>query len=186
MIRINLVPVKVSKKEIEIRKQAILAGLVVLAALGTVYSLHNSITTKIDQVVKNTADTEAKLKQLDSTVKKIEEFKKQKAELEKKLDVINTLIKSRAGPVRVMAELAVSMPDKLWINDFNMSSASLELKGIADAESTVVDFAQRIKEQKHLGDVTIKELQGGKQNSPQGTLREYVEFTISCGVKLSG
>lgn len=185
MIRINLVPVKVTRKQLQLRQQIIMAVAVLLAAVGTVWYMSNSINSQIAEVEQNTKDAQAKLRQLDSTVKKIENFKKQKAELQEKLDVIDNLVKGRTGPVRLMAEIAVSKPLKLWLNNMKLGSSSLELTGIADAESTVIDFAQKLKNQEHISNVRIKELTGHEDSPPQGTLRGYVEFSLVTAVKLS-
>ena len=185
MIRINLVPVKVTKKQLQLRQQIIMAVAVLLLSVVTVGWMSNSINSQIAKVEQNTADTQAKLKQLDSTVKKIESFKQQKAQLQEKLDVIQRLVKDRTGPVRLMAEIAVSKPTKLWLNDLKLTDAALEMRGIADAESTVIDFAQKLKNQEHISNVRIKELSGNEGAPPQGTLRGYVEFSLVTSVKLS-
>lgn len=186
MIRINLVPQKVTKKQLQLRQQIIMAAAVLLLAVGTVVTMSSSINGRIARVEHETAETKKKLQELDSTVKKIESFKKQKAELQEKLDVIRKLVKDRSGPVRLMAEIAVSRPIKLWINELTLTSSSLELKGIADAESTVIDFAQKLKNQEHISNVQIRELTGSEGKPPQGDLRGYVVFSLSTTVKLSG
>ena len=79
MIRINLVPQRVTKKQLQVRQLAIVAGGVLLVTLGTVIAMSSHINGKIEQVERNTKETQEKLRALDSTVKKIETFKKQKA-----------------------------------------------------------------------------------------------------------
>jgi len=186
MIRINLIPVRVTKKELAIRNQAVVAGIVLVTALGSIGFLHVNITGQISATEKNITETQRKLKELETTVKKIEQFKAQKADLEKKLDIIAKLVAGRSGPVSLMLELSLSSPEKLWINKLSIKGSSMELAGIADTEKTIIDFSQNLKQQKHISDVQLQELQGGKKNSPQGTLIEFVEFKLLVGVRNAG
>lgn len=186
MIRINLIPVRVTKKELAIRNQAAVAGFVLLLAIGSVGYLQIDISGKISEMEGNITDTQNKLKQLETTVKKIEQFKAQKADLEKKLDVIAKLVAGRSGPIFLMLELSLSSPEKLWLNKLAIKGSNMELVGIADTEKTVIDFSQNLKQQKHISDVQLQELQGGKKNAPQGTLLEFVEFKLLAGIRSGG
>lgn len=185
MIRINLVPQRVTKKQLQLRQMAIAGGVVVVLTLGTIIGMSSHIGGKINKVEEDTKTAQASLKQLDSTVKKIEEFKKQKEELKKKLDVINELIENRSGPVRLMAELAASTPQRLWLNRVELKGGQLLLQGIADVESTVIDFTQRLKKQEHISDVEIKSLTGKEGTPPQGTLRGYILFDLVTTIRMS-
>ena len=71
-------------------------------------------------------------------------------------------------------------------NKLSIKGSSMELAGIADTEKTIIDFSQNLKQQKHISDVQLQELQGGKKNSPQGTLIEFVEFKLLVGVRNAG
>lgn len=184
MIRINLLPVRVTKKQLQIRQQLALAVVVLVAAIGTVVYLDMKIESEISRYEQLTKDAERKLKQLDEQLKRIEDFKTQKAQLQEQLEVINKLIDDRKGPVRVMTELAASVPEKLWLNKMNIQAGKLSLEGVADAESTVIDFVQRLKEQKHVSNIEIQTFTAGKGEGA-GSLREYVSFKLSGTVRLT-
>ena len=53
--------------------------------------------------------------QFKPQLEQVAAFRKKKAKLEKKIDVIDELDHARSGPVRVMSELAMRTPERLWL-----------------------------------------------------------------------
>ena len=110
MIRINLLPIKKSRRAEALRTELTLAGIgllavVVLAALIQVFMLarQNEAEAENGRLTK-------KIEEMQAVVTRVEEIEALKVDLQKKLQVIKELKANKSGPVRLLDELAQATP----------------------------------------------------------------------------
>ena len=172
MIQINLLPVRAGKKAERGRQQLALIGLVlVLAGLGN-WLWYNKVTNDLETVKGQITRTQGEITELEKKIGEVKSVKQDLKVLKEKLDILETLKKGRSGPVKLMDELAMLIPSKVWILEFAEGGGELQLKGEAIAYDDLSNFAKKLKTSKHFRDIVIRRASQGASGT--------VQWEISC------
>ena len=159
MIRINLLPVKATRKKQRLQGQLIIAtvtllGTLVLCALAYL-QLHSWVETAREDV----GAKQQEIARLNKIIGEVNEYKKRQEALRAKLDILEKLEKSRRGPVLVLDELYKAMPDKVWLESFKETGGKANLAGISVNEETVALFMRNLEASEQFSNVTLKVMQ---------------------------
>ncbi len=157
MIRINLLPVKKTRKQLGIKQELLLSGLILLLVvilLGLVWSWQGH---KVERLTLEKSRKEQELKRLKKVVAEVERFKKDKAVYEQKIKIIKELENRQNGPVHVLDELSLNLPDQLWFNSLSLQGDLLTLAGSAFANIAIVNFINRLKSSSFFQGVQLLE-----------------------------
>jgi len=178
MVRINLLPVRVSKKK-EAGKQQLVLFVVLLAAgvLGN-YFFHARRAAELDVVEKRVAKTRTDIAQLDKIIGEVKTIRTQQQQLQEKLDILDKLKQGRTGPVRMLDELASITPRRLWIKKMEEKAGKVTFQGGATSVEDVSQFMGALKTSKYFADVELKKTDAKVEKD----LRT-VEFTILATAK---
>ncbi|MBT1076593.1 PilN domain-containing protein [Geobacter grbiciae] len=178
MVKINLLPVRTSKKKETARQQLAILGvsaaLVLVAGLG----LYVYAQAKIKATKEEISKAENDLQQLKVKIGELENIKKLKDEVTKKLDVLAQLRKGKTGPVRRLATLSDATPDKLWITKYAESGAGVSIGGIALDEDLIATFMRNLQRSE---DFTNVELVVSEQTEVGGVKAK--RFELTCALK---
>ena len=167
MIQINLLPVRAGKKLERGRQQLIAAAVVLLlAGLGN-WLWYSKTTGDLDTVNAQISRTNAEIADLEKKIGEVKSVKQDLKVLKEKLDILETLKRGRSGPVKLMDELAMVIPAKVWITDFAEASGDLSLKGEAIAYDDLSNFAKKLKGSRHFHDIVIKRASQGATGTVQ-------------------
>lgn len=155
MVTINLLPVKA-----ELRLNAIIQHVIVFAVcvgvivvgLGILQGTMKREKTSIESDIQT---TQVQITELKVKAEEIEKVKKRRVELEKKLQVINDLSIQKTGPVEVLDELSMLIPEKAWISSFTNTGEKVVLDGTAVDNTIIAEFMKRLQGSKHYTDVEL-------------------------------
>jgi type IV pilus assembly protein PilN len=145
MIRINLLPVRASKKKETIRQQISILILSVVGILVLGLSLYGVLLTKISAAKTQVENAENELKQLKSKIGTINNIKKLQDDVKKKLDVLNQLRRGKTGPAARLAALSDSVPEKLWLTRYAETGQSVAVSGFALSEDLIAVFMKNLQ-----------------------------------------
>jgi len=156
MIKVNLFPFRAARIKENIRRQVTIYLLslifLILASSYFYLDLNNKVNTLREE-------RDVKQKKLDSfkdTNIKIAALKKTIADVEAKLETIKRLEKGKTGPVRLLDDIATSVPeDKLWLTTLKEQKGTLILNGTAMDNETVADFMDRLQNTKSINSVQL-------------------------------
>ncbi len=181
MIRINLLPVRVSKKKTLGKQQLILFALVI--ALGFVLnfvwasSRAGELATRLAKV-KSLKD---EIAQLDRIIGEVKNIKDQQAALREKLDILQQLKANRSGPVRVLDALASLTPKRLWLTKLEEKGGNVTYTGNAATIDDVSEFMTALKQDPHFGGVELSKTSAANEKG-----YDCVAFTITASLSYSG
>lgn len=178
MVRINLLPVRSSKKKETARQQLAILGVSALLVLVAGLGLYVYAQAKIKATKEEIARAESDLKQLKGKIGELENIKKLKDEVTKKLDVLSQLRKGKTGPVRRLATLSDSTPEKLWITKYAESGERVTIGGIALDEDLIATFMRNLQGSE---DFTNVELVVSEQTDVGGVKAK--RFELTCALK---
>ncbi len=175
MVKINLLPIKS-----ELRRKALIEHIVLLVLCITLvfilsWFVQASVNHQREMLQQEIAQTKLEIKKLTVEAGEIEKFKKQKQELERKLDIIQDLNTKKSGPVEVLDQLSLIIPEKSWVTSLKNTGNSLSLEGVAVDNPTIATFMKKLQASAYFDNVVLVLAQ------KQG---EYHKFTITCTIKL--
>jgi len=185
MIRINLLPVKVTKKAVVMRQQAIIAGLALVLLMGILGVFEASLLRDISEVKKKIAWTNSEIERLKQAKATYEDLVKAKKSVEEKLNTIDTLEKARSGPVHMLDELAMAIPmdrkatipKKLWVKSMKQDGKRISLSGMAMDNEVIASFMDRLEKSPYFSNVVLVGTQ-------QDITKEIVLYNFSLQVTM--
>jgi len=177
MIKFNLFPFRAARIKENIRRQVTIYILsIIFLTLASSY-FYLDLNGKVKSL-RNKQDV--KQKELDSfkdTNVKIAALKKTIADVEVKLKTIQRLEKGKTGPVRLLDDIAMSVPeDKLWLTTLKEQKGTLILNGTAMDNETVADFMNRLQNTKSINSVQLVRT---RQKKIQGVDLSLKDFSLN-------
>jgi len=182
MIRINLLPVRVSKKKAAGKQQLLLFALLIVAAWLGNFAWASSRASELGTREAKVKATREEIAQLDRIIGEVKNIKDQQAALREKLDILAQLKANRSGPVRVLDALATVTPKRLWLTKLEEKGGKLTFTGSAATIDDVSEFMTALKANPHFAGIEL-----AKTNAAaQGQKFEYVDFTLTASVLYGG
>jgi type IV pilus assembly protein PilN len=179
MIRINLLPVRVSKKKAAGKQQLILFALVVVLGYVVNFLWASSRAGELKALNNKVRATQDEIAQLDRIIGEVKNIKDQQAALREKLDTLDRLKANRTGPVKVLDALATLTPKRLWLNKVEEKAGTLAFTGSASTIDDVSEFMTALKGNPHF--TTVELTKTSAATSAQRKL-DYVDFTLTATV----
>lgn len=184
MVRINLLPVKVSKKKEAGKQQLVLFLVVLLGGIVGNWMYHESRASALADVKRRLAKTNADIATLDKIIGQVREITAQQEQLKKKLATLDTLKRGRSGPVRMLDELSGLTPRRLWLQSVIEKKSSMTIQGSAVTIDDVSQFITALKGSTYFGDVDLKRTQAKAGGA--GSQAHLVDFIIDVTARYSG
>jgi type IV pilus assembly protein PilN len=145
MIRINLLPVRAAQKKQKLRTQMSILFLCAVLACVACAGLYIQKKAAVNGVKADIADIDRQNLDLKKKIGQVKDFENKKADLEKKLTVLETLKENKSGPVHLLEELSLALPERLWVTTFAEKDGSIDISGVADSENTVAEFMESLE-----------------------------------------
>lgn len=178
MIRINLFPFRAARIKENIRRQiTYYFGSVIIILLAITYFYMN-FSKQVNSLRQKIDEQQKELDTYKDTNTKIRDLKKTIADIETKLKTITELEKVKTGPVKLLDDIAMSVPkDKLWLASLRENKGTLMLEGTAMDNETVADFMDRLQSTQSIQSV---ELVRTRQKKIAGLDLSLKDFALKC------
>ena len=178
MIRVNLFPFRAARIKENIRRQvSYYFGSVIVILLAMTW-FYIDLSRGISSLKKEQEKKTRELATYKDTNAKIGDLKKTIADIEAKLKTIQGLEKIKTGPVKLLDDIATSVPkDKLWLASLRESKGTLMLEGTAMDNETVADFMDKLQS---TGSIYSVELVRTRQRKVPGFDLSLKDFALRC------
>lgn len=164
MIRINLLPVKTSRRQEEVRNELLVTALAtavaVLLVVGGLVIQRASLNALEAENAKLQRDIEHK----QEILREVEEMEKMQGELKKKLTVIAALKRNKTGPVMMLDQLSQATPEKLQIVSLDEKGGRVELTGLAVSNEVISQFLSNLEKSPRFTDVFLNGIDQTEEN----------------------
>jgi type IV pilus assembly protein PilN len=177
MIRINLLPVRVSKKKEAGKQQLILFVLAVVLALICNFWWSRSRASELAAREEKVKHTRAEIAQLEKIIGEVKNIKDEQSAVKDKLAVLDKLKAARQGPVRMLDDLAALIPRRVWLRKVEEKSGSMNIEGSAGTIEDVSLFLTGLKKSSFF---TNTELRKTAARADKKT--KLVDFVVSATV----
>ena len=169
MIRINLLPLKEAQRALGRRRQMSVAMLSISVALLMMVVPFVLQGRQLANVEYEIQQLNGELVKLNDQTREVRDLDKKRAELHAKLKVIEDLKQKRVGPVRMLEDLGVAVPEKLWLVEFSDLSGNATITGMALDNQTIATFMRHLQVSKYFYDVDLeKSSQSDPMRGPLG------------------
>lgn len=156
MIRINLLPIRASRKKETVRQQVSILALSVVGVLIVGLSLYGLLLTKISSAKTQIETSEGELTALKAKIGTINNIKKLQADVKKKLDVLTQLRRGKSGPASRLAALSDAVPEKLWLTKYTENGQVVSVSGFAVNEELIAVFMKNLQASGAFGNVDLQ------------------------------
>lgn len=156
MIRINLLPVRAAQKKEKLLSQVVVLVVVLLLTSTACGFVHFSLAGKVKAQKAENEKMQSELNSLSKKIGQVGRFKKKQKELQGKLDVLDKLKEAKTGPVHLLDELTMALPEKLWLNSFSESGGNISIEGIGLNEETVAKFMESLESSPYYLNIDLK------------------------------
>lgn len=180
MIKINLLgePARID----ESTKRALIIYVASLVGIVLCGFVARSLTTeRIAHLERETAALNLEFLALKKQTKEVRDLESKRRELRAKLDVIARLQGTKVGPVRIMDDLNVAVPDRIWLTEIGEQSGVLRLSGYALDNQTIATFMKDLDRSDFFDTVELVET---KQMEREGIKIKL--FTLESKVNYAG
>jgi type IV pilus assembly protein PilN len=164
MIRINLLPVRVSKRQEAVKRELAIGAMglsVMLLACGAVFIM---IQAQVSDLKAVNVQLQQEIDNLKAIVARVDEVDKLKQDLRKKLDVIAQLKRSKHGPVHLLDELSNATPEKLTLTGLREENRNLSITGMAVSNEVISQFLSNMEQSDWFDDVYLIEIDQDEQD----------------------
>jgi len=181
VIRINLLPVKHSRRQeaarVELFVTALGAGvLIILLAL-----VHVTTVARANAAEEENRNLTREIERKKEILAEVEQAEQFKADLQTKLDVIRALKANKTGPVHLLDQLAMATPEKLQLLSLDEQNKKLELTGIAVSNEVISQFLSNLEQSDYFDDVYLNAID---QEDRDGV--KLKNFSISARLVIPG
>lgn len=107
----------------------------------------------------------------------VQQFKKQRLQLEERIQTIENLRARKQGPVQLMNEVMVAMPEepRLWLTNLEQRDTHMLVVGRAFDVLALADFIAELSDQETFASVDLERWQ---------EVGDIVNFTLQCRLAL--
>ena len=175
MIRINLLPVRQTRKAESLRREAVLAGLFGAIILGGCLVVWAGLGIRLSKVKSDNETLNAEISKLAEDVQRVDEMEKFKAELERKLAVIDDLRSRKSGPAHMLDELALAAPEKLQLTEVREHGGAMNIVGVAVSNEVISQFLRALEASDYVEQVYLQDIEALdiKQGSATVVLKKF-------------
>ena len=180
MIKINLLG---NDTAIDNTGYFVLAGYVLslVVSLVACFFVYSSTSAAVVALTGEKESSTAALARLQETTKDVKDLQKKKDELNSKLLVIAKLKRSKVGPVHVLDDLNMALPEKSWLTEIKEASNIMKVGGYALDNQTLAVFMKDLAASDYFDEPDLVET---KQSTVKGVKINL--FTLQAKINYAG
>ncbi len=188
MIRINLLPPRVSRKKEAGKNQLILLALAVVAIVAGNAWWNHSRASELAVRQAKVKRTQAEIAQLERIIGEVKNIKAEQAAVKDKLAVLEKLKAGRRGPVGMLNELATIIPKRVWLKKMEEKGGTVVFEGTAGTIDDVSAFISALKDATYFSSPELKKTTArteGKLKLVEFNLTATLDYTPSAKVAVA-
>ncbi|MEM7377065.1 MAG: PilN domain-containing protein [Pseudomonadota bacterium] len=174
MAKINLLP---WREEVKRQRQQLFGVhmfLGVAAAAVCCVMYQSQINTSLNHQKSRNTYLSSEITKLQAELTEISELESTKTQLLDRMEIIQNLQTQRPQVVHTFQELAVAMPDGLYLQSVRQNGTALKVVGQAESNGSVSEFMRKLDASEWLGKPTVQVIENGHSSE----LRKF-ELSLS-------
>ena len=181
MIRINLLPQeeRIQRRSVAMpRVGAVVPFLALAFFVGAIVVITALERARISGLKRDIARAEEEARRLKPQIEKVNELTRRREELNMRIQIIQDLDKGRFHSVRVMDEVAQTLPQYLWLTSVrDQGGTKLTLDGVTFSNLVVADLMMRLDKSPLFQNIDLVVTEKGAIDS-----RQVTKFTVTAEI----
>jgi len=159
VIRINLLPHLAVEQSLSRGKELGAAGGMLAISLAAIVTIHSSQTAQLTEISGIADDLAKQVATLRQQNQRLTELTIRRKDLENKIRTLSALVDrpSREATIRVLDELSLRTPEKLWLTEYQEHQGFAQIRGKSIDNQTIAFFAHNLSASPYLRNVEIRE-----------------------------
>jgi len=179
MIKINLLQVRKDKKKIGVRKEIVVFVAALILLLVGLFAVQWKINADKEELLVQISNTKKEITYYKSLTTEVNKAKEAQKSLQEKLDIINSLRKEKSGPAKVLDELSIDKPERVYFETVKKDGTKLGIEGIALSDEIVAEFMTNLRKSKFFKNVDLIVSEQTEQSKIK-----MKKFILSCEIIL--
>ncbi len=155
MIRINLLPQRISRRQEAVRQELLVAGVIGGLVLAMLFAAQVAQAARVNSVRAENTRISQDIERKKEDVTKVDAMEALKAEYLRKLAVIGRLKANKTGPVHMLDELSMATPEKLQLVSLDENRGRVQLTGIAVSNEVISQCLSNLEQSIYFEDVYL-------------------------------
>ena len=127
------------------QKVTVACSLILVAAALVVGWWYWSLQRDSADLDQQIVDAERETQRLQSVIQQVAQFEARRAQLQQRVTLIEELRKGQTGPVHLLDEISKALPDAMWLTDLRQSANDITLEGHGTSLNALSDFVSALE-----------------------------------------
>ncbi|MEP7118014.1 MAG: PilN domain-containing protein [Acidobacteriota bacterium] len=188
MIRINLIaPPKQTSTRAPIdasQKIALGGSLILLLAAAFVGWSYWSLGQNAAQVAREIEEQRREEARLQQVISEVRDFEARRERLQQRVSLIEELRRGQTAPVHILDQVSLSLPDMVWLTRLTQAGYDITLEGNCLTLTALSDFVGALEHSRYFNRPV--EIINSEVVPATGTTPELIKFVIKGGFQMSG
>ena len=155
MIRINLIPYRVARRQQQIIQHlTVFIGVVIIAVL-LALSAHTASSLQLSDLKEETLQLQKQNAELKQKIGKIHNLDALRTDVEAKLQTVDRLQEGRFFSLKTLHEIAQTIPENVWVKSVKNSGSDITLSGLGESNKAVANFMRKLDSSALFDDVRL-------------------------------
>jgi len=137
------------------QKELLIIFVVIVLELFLLFKHHEINSKVLDQLGYKVSKIEEEVNLLSSAAGNLNKVAKAKDNLEKKLSIIHALKQKKLGPTKIMEQLSLMIPKRVWLSSLTVSGVELKVLGAATSNEEISMFMSKLEKSGFFRDVDL-------------------------------
>jgi type IV pilus assembly protein PilN len=157
VIRINLLPRRVTRKKLTVIRHLVLSLLILLLVIIAIGYQWMSYNARITSLRAQVAEAEEEKERLKDVHKEKEMHEKNIQELKSRIDVISQIEKGRLIPIRILDGITQILDDTLpiWLTSLSYNGQQVTMDGYSFTNPDIAKMVKRLEKSPNVAQVEL-------------------------------
>ncbi len=155
MIRINLLPYRVAKRQQQVMQHVAMFAVVVAAALLLTLAAHSVASWELSGLEDESAQLQQQNTVLKKKIGKLRNLDKLREEVQRKLEIIDQLQNGRFRSLKTLHEVSRVIPDNVWVESVKDHGDKIELSGLGESNKAIANFMRSLDKSPLFSDIKL-------------------------------
>jgi type IV pilus assembly protein PilN len=183
LIRINLLSVdrERAKRKAKFQvgqKVTVACSLILVAAALVVGWWFWSLQRTSADLDRQIADAERETQRLQSVIQQVAQFEARRAQLQQRVTLIEELRKGQTGPVHLLDQISKALPEAMWLTDLRQVGSEVTIEGRCTSLNALSDFVSGLEASNLF--VRPVEIIDSRVESATASMPELIRFSVKA------
>lgn len=174
MMHINLLPYREQRRKDRRNRFYLLLALVIAAGVAVIIMINSVISGYVQRQQNINNYIQSQINNLNQQTQQVNTKRQERESLLERRRVIENLQNIRGQAVRLLNEIALKVPEGVYLTSIQQTGKRIQLQGYAQANSRVSALMRNLEESPYLQQTRLIEVKAATQNN-----RRISQFSIS-------